>query len=105
MKITKITDRFGDYLEVESGSVGLTVTAANPKRNQYIGFFLDDVAEVRKLRDALNEYLQEPTISRPISFGGGGNNVIIVGDKVSQFSSKEAETLKKLVQGLIEKAR
>ena len=98
---TKITDFYDDYLEVERGTNGLMVNAHAPRTNRHIGF-LFDTDEVRKLRDACNEFLgEDATNLRPISFGGGGNTVVIVNDKPSRFVAGEADTLRKLIHQMI----
>jgi hypothetical protein len=98
-KTTTVTDDFGDVLEVEQVSSGLLIIAKEVKRSRATGFVFNN-EEVKKLRDALNEYLGESPL-RPISFGGGGNTVIVLNNEVSEFSPTQAEALKKLVSGII----
>ncbi len=44
--------------------------------------FLFDKEQALELRDALNEYLGVSNLPlRPISFGGGGNTVVIIGEE------------------------
>lgn len=98
---TKVKDIFKDHLELEAVEGRLAVSAIQIQAEKSMGFLFDK-EQVIQLRDALNEFLGESTL-RPISFGGGGNTVIVMNDQVSQFSSTEADALKKLVSGIVEK--
>jgi len=97
-----INDLFGDSLTIDHAEGRLMLDARETKPSGETVGLLFDRDDARQLRDEINKFLGIEAVPQ-MSFGAGGNTVVIVNGEITPFSAEEAEALKKLVSGLLEK--